>query len=173
MKRYSNLVLFVLIGMLAVTCDKNEDDENVNPITLYDKVNGEWEIESLLQTDEIAKANASELSEMDLTQIFDFSTLQIKLNVNEEMEPVGFEVTGDAPALFITEGYWDLDNPFPKTDGSNNIIRLYADESKTVIIDELELVTVPGTQTVLEMQLVRKSAGSAYVSYLYSMKPVN
>ena len=173
MKKFRNLLFFGLICMLFVACDKKEEEEEVKPITLYDKVNGEWEIESLLQTDEIAKANAGDLFEMDLTELFDFATLKINLIVDEEMEPAGFEVTGDAPALFLEEGYWDLDNPFPKTDGTNNIIRLYADDSKAEIVDELKLVTVPGTEAVLEIQLVRKSAGSAYVSYLYSLKPVN
>ena len=173
MKKSRNLIFFVLICLLAVSCDKKEEEDIVEPITLYDKVGGVWELESLLQTDEIAKAGNSELYELDLTLVFEFSSFQISLDLDEEMEPTSFEVSGEAPELFLTAGYWDLDNPFPKTDGSNNILRLYADDSKTEIIDQLELVTVPGTQTELEFQLVRNSAGSAYVSYLYSMNPVN
>ncbi|MNF07611.1 hypothetical protein D3C80_2078310 [compost metagenome] len=63
-----------------------------------------------------------------------------------------------------------MDSPF--TTGKTAKMYLYADEAKSQKTDELEVTTVPGATNVLELRLVRSSEGTPFLSYQFSLKPV-
>nr|MDA3929070.1 DUF5004 domain-containing protein [Prolixibacteraceae bacterium] len=81
-----------------------------------------------------------------------------------------FEVTGDAPQLFLQNGFWALSHPFPNTDGTPVQIQLFSDEDKSDLVDVLNVVAVPGSRATMEFNLTRVSNGIPYVTYQYSIK---
>lgn len=154
-------------------CYQTDDGSYVAPITIYEKINGSWSLDQLTLVDEYAKANAITPDNDDLTSWFNYQTFQIKFSVDENDEPTSFEVTGDVPELFLKSGYWSLSSSYPNTDLSAVRINLYSDASKTDIVDQLRLTSIPGAQETMEIQLVRESNGIAYASYLFNLSPAN
>jgi len=143
------------ISML-VSCASTDDGSYTAPITQYEKIGGNWILNSVTQTDETTT------STMDLTSVFDFDTFGIQLNVDDDNSPTTFAVTGKAPALLPTSGTWRLGNPFVNSDGSSAQIILNDKVTLTV-------TAVPGAQRVLEYKLVRTSNGVPFVSYTYNL----
>lgn len=158
--------------MPFVSCNDTDDGSFVAPITISEKINGNWAVTSLKQVDEIAKANSQTPSEMTLTDQFDFSTFTINLNVDTSNEPTNYLIGGTAPKFFPTEGYWSLEYPFQNTDGSASIINLYSDASKTTQVAQLSITAIPSTNKVLELKFSRKAKGITFVSYVYQLSPV-
>lgn len=163
----------IVLLPLCVACNDTDDGSYVEPITVYEKIKGNWTISSVKQIDEIAKANSQPVSEMNLTNQVDFSTFTISLNVDEKNRPTSYKVGGTAPQLFPSEGYWELDYPFHNTDGSANIMNLYSDQAKTTKVAQLSITGIPGATKVLEMKLSRKAKGVTFVSYVYQLSPAN
>ena len=149
------LLLLSGTGMLT-SCNTVEDGSYVAPITQYEKIGGNWILNTVVQTDETS-ANT-----LDLTGVFDFDTFGINLNVDTDGNPTTFEVTGKAPELLPTSGSWKLVNPFVNSDGSSAVIMLNDNTPLTV-------TAVPGTKPVLEFKLTHKSKGEAFVSYTYNL----
>lgn len=164
--------LFLLL--IIIGCEKQDDGSYVQPITRYEKIAGTWKLTTIKQTDEIAKANVTKPDELVLTSLFNFTTFQITFNVDSSsigIKPTTFQVTGSAPVLFATEGYWDMDSPFARTDGKPSKILLYSDAEKTKLLDRLELTAVPTTKKTMEIRLVRTDDKEIpYLSYTYSLK---
>lgn len=153
-------------------CEKTDDGEYVPPITIYEKLNGTWELTSVLLVDEIAVANSMSPSEVELKTKFNFSTFGIVFNTSNS-EPSTFEVTGTSPELFLKSGYWDLDQPYVRSDNNPSKIYLYTDEEKSSTIDSLTLVSIPGAKAELAFSLIRSVNGTPYVSYQYLLKQSN
>ncbi|MCX7987528.1 MAG: DUF5004 domain-containing protein [Bacteroidales bacterium] len=173
-KLLQRLLLLAIVLLVAYGCEEQEDGSYVPPITRYELIHGTWKLQTIKMTDELAKANNTKPVEMNLTKEFNFTSFVIALNVDSssgEIKPTTFEVTGNAPALFATSGYWDMDTPFARSDGMPSKVKLFADEAKTQLLDELELITVPGKDVVLELRLVRYSEGNPYLSYVYRLRP--
>lgn len=173
MKHIKNLLLLWLFTIIAISCEKQDDGTYVPPISRIEKIYGTWKLTAIKQTDEIAKASGSKPDELILTTKFNFNSFQITFNVDSssaEIKPTSFEVKGNAPALFATSGYWDMDNPFARTDGKPSKILLFSDSSKTQLLDVLELTAVPTTKPTMEIRLVRYSEGNPYLSYTYSLR---
>ena len=89
------------------------------------------------------------------------------------MQPSSYEVLGDVPPLFETKGYWELSSAFQQTTGSAVRIYLYSDAAKTLLTDELRLTAVPGSNREMEIQLVRVSGGTAFISYVFKFNALN
>jgi hypothetical protein len=167
------IYLLAVISLLAVSCNEIDDGDHVDPITLYEKVNGNWGLMNLTMVDEVAKANAVEPSEQNLSTYFNYEDFQLKLNVDENMKPTTYEVTGNVPPLFAPGGYWQLSSDFQQTSGAGTKIYLYSDAAKTLKTDELRLVAVPGSTEEMEIQLVRVSGGTPFVSYSFKLNAIN
>lgn len=74
-------LFYLLIAWSALGCNDMDDGPFVEPITLYEKVNGNWSLESLKMIDEVAKANAESPSEQNISSFFNFSEFKLSLNV--------------------------------------------------------------------------------------------
>lgn len=162
------LMLF-LCSIFLGACELTDDGDYVNPITNYEKISGTWNLKAVKEIDEIAKVNLTKPYEFIITTELTFTTFQIILNTDEDFNPTSFEVLGTAPKLFLTSGYWKLDNPFVNTDGSATSILLYSDIEKTQLVDKLSLAKIPGTSSQMEFKLTRSAAGTPYVSYYYTL----
>ena len=162
-----------IMGLLAVGCNDPDDGSYVDPITIYEKVDGEWGLMNLKMVDEYAKANAIEPSEQNLSALFNYEDFKLRLNVDENMQPTTYEVLGDVPPLFSPNGYWKLSSAFQQPNGEAIKIYLYSDAQKTTLTDELKLVSVPGSNEQMEIQLVRTSGGTPFVSYSFKLNAVN
>ncbi|MFH7018562.1 DUF5004 domain-containing protein [Flavobacterium sp. FlaQc-47] len=166
--------LAVLMCIFAISCDSTEDGSYVDPITIYEKVNGNWGLTNLKMVDEFAKANKIEPSEENLSTYFNYEDFKIKFNVDEKNNPTSYEVTGNVPPLFAPKGFWQLSSDFQPTKAGNAIrIYLYSDAQKTQKTDELRLTSVPGKNEEMEIQLVRSSGGSPFVSYVFKLNAIN
>lgn len=157
----------------AISCDNTEDGSYVDPITLYEKVNGNWALTNLKMVDEVAKANKIEPNEENLSTYFNYEDFKIKFNVDEKNNPTSYEVTGNVPPLFAAKGYWALSSDFQPTNNGANKIYLYSDAQKTQKTDELRLISVPGKNEEMQIQLTRTSGGVDFVSYIFKLNAIN
>jgi len=167
------IYLLALISVLAVGCNDPDDGNHVDPITINEKIDGEWGLMNLKMVDEIAKAAKKEPSEQDISTLFNYEDFKIKFNVDDKNRPTTYEVTGNVPPLFALSGYWALSSDFPQTTGEAVKIYLFSDAQKTLKTDELRLTSVPGSNEQMEIQLVRKSGGLPFVSYTFKLNAIN
>lgn len=162
------IITLLLMSTLA-SCYDTKDGNYTEPITVYEKINGNWKISSLKQIDEIAKAASQSLNEVTLTSQFGFSTFTIALNVDNQNRPTTFEIGGSSPAFFETEGYWKLNRDYPTTDGSTTVVELYSDAAKQVKTGELIVASTPSATQEMELKFTRTDKGIAFVSYVYKL----
>ncbi len=164
-------VMFLGISVTSLTaCQQLDDGDFTEPITMYEKLPGTWNLVSLTQIDERALANGDKVTEVDLTSLFE--TFSITLNVDAAKQPTTYTITGSAPALLPVEGYWKLSNDFQNWDGTPLTLVLYSDASKTQPTAQVQVTTVPGNDRTLGFTLTRKTNGVAFVSYNYKLTPV-
>jgi len=162
------LLLFMILPFGA--CDPVTDDGSyVDPITLYEKIGGKWNLADIRQIDETAKAAGISPNEIDLYAQFSFGSLSIELGTTNN-QPGSYEVTGAAPELFPNKGFWKLDTEFPYADGTAPKVLLYSDAAKTAKIGELSITSMPGAKQEMELKLTRTAKGVPFVSYIYSLK---
>lgn len=161
------------LGLLAMSCDEQDDGAHVDPITLYEKINGNWGLMSVKMTDEVAKASGIQPNEQNLSTWFHYEDFQIRFNVDANMQPTSYEVSGDVPALFALNGYYELSSAYPQTGGAATRINLYTDANHTQKTDELRLTSVPGSNDEMELQLVRTSGGTPFVSYTFKLNALD
>ncbi|MDR1527250.1 MAG: DUF5004 domain-containing protein [Dysgonamonadaceae bacterium] len=162
------LLLLLVTAILAGCKPVTDDGPYVEPVTLYEKVNGIWNLSDLRQVDETAKAAGLSPSEVSLYAQFTFGTFSIDLKT-EANTPTAYQVSGTAPELFPNAGYWQLDSAFPYADGTTPKILLYSDVAKTVKTGELSITSVPGATAAMELRLTRTSGGVPFVSYIYKL----
>jgi hypothetical protein len=172
MKKAVVILCCVVVVQLLSGCYKTDDGAYTDPITIYEKVVGNWTTSSVTQFDLIAVAAGTKPEKVTLTNKFNFKTFAISFAADEKFNPTTFTVSGTSPELFLKSGYWKLNNAFPNTDGTALVIELYADEAKTQLVDELTISAVPGSKSNLQFDLIRKANGIPYVSYQYLLKPV-
>ena len=170
-KSYYWLALFMCF--FAISCDNTEDGSYVDPITIYEKVNGNWRLTNLKMVDEFAKANKIEPSEENLSTFFNYEDFKINFSVDEKNKPTSYEVTGNVPPLFAPKGYWELSSDFQQTNAGAVRIYLYSDAAKTQKTDELRVTSVPGNNDEMEFQLVHSSGGTPFVTYVFKLNAIN
>lgn len=162
-----------MMCLFAIGCDNTEDGSYVDPITIYEKVNGNWGLTNLKMVDEFAKANKIEPNEENLSTYFNYEDFKIKFNVDERNNPTTYEVTGNVPPLFAPKGYWQLSSDFqPTTPGNAVKIYLYSDSQKTQKTDELRVTSMPGKGGEMELQLARVSGGATFLSYVFKLNAI-
>ena len=171
--RCKTIYLLAFICLFMVSCNEMDDGNHVDPITINEKIDGEWGLMSLKMVDEVAKTNKLEPSEQILSTLFNYDNFRIKFNVDENRNPTSYEVTGDVPPLFALNGYWRLSSDFQQSTGEPVRIYLYSDAQKTIKTDELRLTSVPGSNEEMELQLVRTSGGTPFVSYTFKLSAIN
>ncbi|BDU26890.1 hypothetical protein FLGSB24_36340 [Flavobacterium sp. GSB-24] len=157
----------------ALSCDNTEDGSYVDPITIYEKVNGNWQLANLKMVDEVAKANKIEPNEENLSTYFNYEDFKINFSVDEKNQPTTYEVTGNVPPLFAPKGYWALSSAFQPTNSGATRIYLYSDAQKTQKTDELRLISVPGKNDEMQIQLTHSSDGVDFVSYVFKLNAIN
>lgn len=157
----------------ALSCDNTEDGSYVDPITIYEKVNGNWQLANLKMVDEVAKANKIEPNEENLSTYFNYEDFKINFSVDEKNQPTTYEVTGNVPPLFAPKGYWALSAAFQPTNSGATKIYLYSDAQKTQKTDELRLMSVPGKNDEMQLQLTHSSDGVDFVSYVFKLNAIN
>ncbi|RQP07828.1 MAG: DUF5004 domain-containing protein [Parapedobacter sp.] len=168
------IALLCFIGTLSfMSCHKIDDGSFVEPITLYEKVKGSWTLSDVLQIDETAKTAGIQPDQISLYDQFDFSTFEITLDVDADNRPTAYRVDGNAPELFPSSGFWDLDTDFPRAAGPAPVINLYSDAGKTSLIGQLNISAMPGANPVMDLTLTRKTAGVSFVSYQYKLSKAN
>jgi hypothetical protein len=167
----TKLLIIVLIFMPALWygCSKTDDGSYTAPITVYEKVNGTWNMFSIKMIDETAKSAAIKPDEVTLTDQFSFAGFAITLNADEANNPTTYTVTGEAPQLLAPQGFWDLDTKFPQTDGTPVKINLFADAAKTQKTNQLSITTMPGALPEMEFKLTHSTNKVAFVSYQYKL----
>jgi hypothetical protein len=173
MKCKSIYWLAVVMSLSAIGCDNTDDGSYVDPITIYEKVNGNWALTNLKMVDEFAKANAVEPNEENLSTYFNYEDFKINFSVDDQNRPTSYEVKGNVPPLFAPKGYWELSSDFQQTNASAVKIFLYSDAQKTQKTDELRVISIPGKNEEMQLQLLRSSGGSAFVSYVFKLSAVN
>jgi len=173
MKKANVYLLFLLLAFQFAGCYKTDDGAYVEPITIYEKIHGVWNLSSLKYVDEYAKSNNIEPNEDNLTNWFNYKDFQLTLNVDESNQPVDYSVAGDVPELIPSTGYWKLSSAFPTTNMQPVLINLYADAAKTDLTGQLHLISIPGVSTNMEVQLVRSSNNVAFASYMFKLFPAN
>ncbi len=167
----TRLLIIVLIFMpvLWYGCSKTDDGSYTAPITLYEKVNGTWNMFSIKMIDETAKSAAIKPDEVTLTDQVKFAGFAITLNVDEANNATTYAVTGEAPELLAPQGFWGLDTEFPQTNGTPVKINLYADAAKTQKTNQVSITTMPGALPEMEFKLTHSTNQVAYVSYQYKL----
>jgi hypothetical protein len=168
-----SIICLAIISFLALGCTELDDGNYVEPITIYEKINGDWGLMNLKMVDEYAKANAIEPNEQNLSTLFNYDGFKIRFSVDEKRQPSSYEVLGDVPPLFAPKGYWELSSSFQQTDASAVKIYLFSDVQKTLLTDELRLTSVPGSNQEMEIQLVRASGGTSFISYVFKLNAIN
>lgn len=174
MKNLKNLAIRSLLAtaLCPLFCACSEDDGSfVEPISLYEKVAGNWKLTRIKQVDEIAANNGGSLKEMDLTGFFD--SFNISLNVDGVNNPTTYSIGGNAPALLPASGYWNLDRSFQKWDGTPTTLQLFSDAEHKNLIGKVSVTDVPGVSATLSLKLIRSSKGIPFVSYTYTLIPNN
>lgn len=166
LKLMNALLLSLIVGVCLMACNDTDDGSYVAPITLGEKIQGKWVLNSIKQVDEIAG------QAMTLTGLFSFTSFSIDFEADAENTPTTFTVEGNAPSLLPTSGSWAMEHSFTNADGTASKIFLYSDVSKSAKTAELTVTSVPGANRVLEFKLTRKAKGQAFVSYVYNLVPV-
>ncbi|TRZ45751.1 DUF5004 domain-containing protein [Robertkochia solimangrovi] len=167
------LFLFGVVICWLTACDNQDDGSYVAPITLYEKVHGEWSLMKLTMIDEFARANGITPDEQNLSTLFNYPDFRISFNVDEAMNPTRYQVMGDVPPLFEPEGFWMLSSDFQPTNSAAVRILLYQNADHSVQTGELRLTSVPGSNGEMEIQLVRITEGVPFVSYVFNLNASN
>jgi len=171
MKKTTKFATFLLLTCVIsfLGCNDTDDGSFVEPITLYEKIHGDWTLTNVLQIDETANSMGISPKEISLFSQLGFESFGITLNVDENNQPTSYQVRGTAPELFLNSGYWELAYPFQVTTGVPPTINLYSDAAKTNLVGQLSVVTMPGTVSDMDLKLTRVSDGVPFVSYLYKL----
>ena len=172
-KNHLYLMCLIIPFSLLFGCEEVEDGDFVEPITVYEKVNGAWSLSSLIYVDEFAKANSLDNVEENLTDWFNFNTVVVSLNVDENNQPTNFMIEGDVPELLPSQGFWNLNSAFPTTNTKPIEINLFTDANRTDHSSTLRLISIPGAVSTMEIQLQRKSNDVVFASYNYKFFPIN
>lgn len=165
--------MLLIILLILSGCYKTEDGMYVEPITIYEKIDGAWSLSSLKYVDGFAKSNNIEPTEENITNWFNYKDFQLILNVDENFKPNDYSVLGDVPELFPSNGYWQLSSAFQTTNSQPIFINLYSDLEKTKQIGTLRLVSIPGANNTLEIALERKSNDVPLTSYVFKLVLAN
>lgn len=152
------LLLVAMPAMMLSSCSDVDDGGYVDPIKLTEKVNGQWVVSSITQTDVLTG------KDLNLTEKLGFSSFGINLGVNGS-----FTVDGEAPKLLPTRGTWSLDNEFVKSNNDATQILLNDGSATTAVT----VTKSPGSARELEFRVIHTDGGEPYVTYTYNLRDKN
>jgi len=167
------IIMLCFLSTIWYSCNKTEDGSYIAPISVYEKIDGTWNLLSIKMIDETAISAGITPDEMTLTDQFTFQSFAITLNIDSENKSTSYSVAGTAPELLDPSGYWDLDTEFPHTTGDPVIINLYSDAAKMHKTNQASISTLPGANAEMELKLTHTSNQVAYVSYQYKLVLAN
>lgn len=163
---YALLLMSLICGTCFTACNDTEDGNYVAPITLGEKIQGKWALNSIRQVDETTG------QALDLSGKFSFMSFSINLKADADNTPTTFSVEGNAPALLPSAGSWSMEYPFTNADGTPGKILLSSGTAQAGKAVELTLTATPGANRALEFKMTRKVKGQPFVSYVYNLVPV-
>ncbi len=167
MKKYIYLVI-ILIATFIISCKPVQYGELGEPFSKTDGIKGTWKVSELIQIDETALAQGGLYTEMNLTDLFDFSNYTITFNVDNENNPSTFSVdAGGAPSFIDTTGTWSFDD----VDYPTEVLFSLPDSIQTT--SELRLIAPPRENTSLRIKFLRYSGGKLIVSYQYTFDKIS
>ena len=166
--KLKNFVLLALWVLILSACS-TENGTFTEPITMYEKIEGTWNLSRIKQVDELAVANKSGVTEKDLTDYFE--TFSISLNETSPYVPSTFSTSG-APEILPVAGYWKLDNAFQNWDGRPVKVLFFSDAACSHKTGEVSITFVPGSVPLMELTMTRSTNGTPFVSYVYTLIPV-
>lgn len=169
--RKTKMYFLILVAFLVTGygCTETDDGSFTPPITVYEKIPGTWQLLSLKLVDETARAAGIKPDEIVLTEQFNFETFSVTLEVDADLKPTTYSVTGNVPELLAPEGYWSTDSEFPMTDGTPVKISLYSDAARTQLTNQLSITAMPGASAEMELKLTHTSNQVAYATYVYRL----
>ncbi|MFB9076079.1 DUF5004 domain-containing protein [Flavobacterium procerum] len=88
----------------AIGCDNTEDGSYVDPITIYEKVNGNWGLTNLKMVDEAAKANKIEPSEENLSIYFNYEDFKNQLQRRRKKQTDKLSGNRKCPSFICSKG---------------------------------------------------------------------
>lgn len=159
----------LILGMFILSSCATENGVFTEPITMYEKIGGTWNLSRIKQVDELAVANKSGVTEIDLTDYFE--SFSISLNETSPGVPSTFSSSG-APEILPAGGYWKLDREFQNWDGKPVKVQFFSESACSTKIGEVAITSVPGSVPLMELTLTRISNGTSFVSYVYTLIPV-
>ena len=168
MKYLSKLIpLLIAVVLVLTACEPVEYGELGVPFSKIDGIEGTWVATEVIQVDETALAQGGLYTEMDLTDVFNFSNYTITFNTNSG-QPFTFTVSpGGAPNFIDTEGTWAFDdNQYP-----TEVYFTLPDSSNYT--SEMRLIAPPREQNPLRIKFQRYSGGKLIVSYRYTFEKQN
>ena len=171
--KLSAVFLLVVVMFSTLSCDRVDDGPFVEPITLYERIQGDWLLSDIIQVDETRRVANINPQEISLINVFDFDTFGISFEVDANNRPTSYRVIGIAPELFPNTGFWGMEHSFPQTDGTAPVINLYSDAARANRTAQLRVAVTPGARPEMELVLTRRTGGVAFVSYRYRLFSLN
>ena len=111
MKTIHILTILLITGILFAGCRPESFEPVGNPNDNVTPLAGTWKLAKVTQTDFESQRKGFPYGVEDITTLFDYSTLQLTLNLNNGT-PSSFTINnGSAPPITtITSGTWTVDN---------------------------------------------------------------
>ena len=168
MKYLSRLIPFIVaVVMVSTACEPMEYGELGEPFSKIDGIEGTWVATEVIQVDETALAQGGLYTEMDLTNVFNFTNYTITF-ATASGQPSTFTVSpGGAPSFIDTTGTWAFDDSQYPT----QVHFTLPDSSEYTSM--MRLVAPPREQNPLRIKFQRFSGGKLIVSYRYTFEKQN
>jgi len=154
--------LSLILAIAFLSCEPVQYGEIGVPFSKIESIEGTWIATQVIQLDETAIAQGGLYTEMDFTDLYNFTSYAITFNLDADTLPSSFSVeTGGAPSFIDLMGTWAFDdNDFP----SEILFTLPDSASYT---SKMRLIAPPRDQNPLRMKYQRFSGGKLIVSYQY------
>lgn len=163
----------IVLSFSFQSCQKIDDGEFVEPITIFEKIKGDWTLSSLTYVDDYAKSINLEPYEYNLSGWFNFDNLSISLSVDDNNKPTSFLINGSVPEIIPLNGFWNLSSPYPSTNLEPLLINLYDDAQNNNLIGTLNLTSIPGANNFMEIRLIHSSSQLPFSTYVFKFYPSN
>ena len=156
------LTFSMVLAITFVSCEPVQYGEIGVPFSKLESIEGTWVATQVIQVDETAVAQGGLYQEMDLTDLYNFTSYAITFNLDADTLPSTFSVaTNGAPSFIDTLGSWTFnDNAFP-----SEIHFTHPDSSS--VSSKMYLIAPPRDQSPLRMKFQRFSKEKLIVSYQY------
>ncbi len=165
---YHIITIFTILVIALVACEPVEYGELGDPFSKIEGIEGSWIATEIIQVDETALAQGGLYTEMDLTNLFNFSNYTITFHVDANNAPSTFTVaSGGAPSFIDTTGTWTFDNNELPAEV------LYTHPDSLLFTSKMRLIAPPRELSPLRMKFQRFSGGKLIVSYQYTLEKLN